>query len=499
VETKCDKVKICVGCKMYVATHLYEEHTRKCVEVKVCSGCKKVVPRDGHRCQESEVQVSRRAGPSTQAQATVQAGAQTHAVSKQSAKQRRAAKAESSKPTKQSKKEKRRQQTAEKALEASPAPAVDAKPARGTNSKSTREYIPRELPPPQPARLPQPSSFPLRTEAGAARSPRTQGEAQWQANTERQVQANRAALRGKMWRANSWAKKQRKGESTWAAADPQREWKKRIPAEAIPAVIGTGGSVIRQMQEDYGVKIDVIRETSEVHILEGSQPWIDALPAVLKRLDTIVAEKCPSTTWGDPEFIPVPKQIVGKIIGKGGEEIKRLESHYKVRMVVLGEADPELEGKLKRPNEAILKIWGAAAAVVKACKTSMTKHVQAIFDRVQQQDESRRQQDESRRLREEQQAQWARQPQQTQPAQQGWRHRSRSRSRDRGKGKDGKGKGKGRGKAFAPIGARTLWRGLGGTAGMASRAASAYTGPGQVQAPPPPQQWNRSGRGAMFQ
>lgn len=107
----------------------------------------------------------------------------------------------------------------------------------------------------------------------------------------------------------------------------------------IGRIIGKGGESIRQLQQDSGAKIDILKDESVVR-MSGSCDSV----AHARRLITALIERPddrgdnrgdnrrPFRPSLEEETLQVPQNMVGKIIGKGGETIRRLqeESHCKI-------------------------------------------------------------------------------------------------------------------------------------------------------------------------
>eukprot|EP00040_Diaphanoeca_grandis_P038504 m.256663 g.256663 ORF g.256663 m.256663 type:complete len:603 (-) comp34569_c0_seq1:49-1857(-) len=88
--------------------------------------------------------------------------------------------------------------------------------------------------------------------------------------------------------------------------------------EAVRAVIGKAGSMIKQIQSDSGAKMDIEKGSGRLTITGTEEAVEDAYRAVV----AIVNAEASILT----QSIPVPEGRVAALIGKGGEKIKQLQT-----------------------------------------------------------------------------------------------------------------------------------------------------------------------------
>ena len=97
------------------------------------------------------------------------------------------------------------------------------------------------------------------------------------------------------------------------------------------AVIGKGGSTLRQLQQDHKVKIDTpVRDRALFRIL-GKEANVAACAEAVNRL----AEDSVTKTVQ----VKVKQRLLGRLLGKGGATINKLKGDHGVRISVPSKRD----------------------------------------------------------------------------------------------------------------------------------------------------------------
>lgn len=151
-------------------------------------------------------------------------------------------------------------------------------------------------------------------------------------------------------------------------ADPEAvvEEKGEVSALYVGRVIGKGGEMIRDLQARSGCRIDVDQNVPPGHprliTYRGSRRTVD----FAKRLVHMLCQE--NVNEGDlplgdarREFLVVPASSVGKIIGRGGEMIRELQSRSQAKIQVDHSGASGLQ-----PTEKHVTITGTEQSVVKA-------------------------------------------------------------------------------------------------------------------------------------
>lgn len=124
-----------------------------------------------------------------------------------------------------------------------------------------------------------------------------------------------------------------------------------VPATLVGKLIGRGGETIRQLQQSTGtdIQIDHAGQGSEKKItVTGSKENVAKAKTSILTIDSTESSKT----------IECPPSLVGKIIGRGGETIRALQSASEARISVNQDFPPEV------PREVV--ITGKAEAVERA-------------------------------------------------------------------------------------------------------------------------------------
>jgi len=100
-----------------------------------------------------------------------------------------------------------------------------------------------------------------------------------------------------------------------------------VPSERVGQIIGKGGMKIREIQEKAQVKMDIAKESSPTtpHLREikltGSKEGIEKCKKLLEELYAEVDIR----VGGSPDrIIEIPISVVGLVVGRGGETIRRI-------------------------------------------------------------------------------------------------------------------------------------------------------------------------------
>lgn len=161
-----------------------------------------------------------------------------------------------------------------------------------------------------------------------------------------------------------------KGETT-AIAVAATPVVMNIGAEFVGTLIGRGGEVVKQLSKDSGARIEISKTAGDgssgertVHI-SGTQECIDRAKKMIE--DCI--EKAKEKTGGNNPnacTLRVPHDLIGMLIGRGGETIKELKKESGARIDILKE--PVDDGSTDRPADRVVNITGPPECVEYAKK-----------------------------------------------------------------------------------------------------------------------------------
>ncbi|KOC67666.1 Tudor and KH domain-containing protein [Habropoda laboriosa] len=105
----------------------------------------------------------------------------------------------------------------------------------------------------------------------------------------------------------------------------------KVPRQFVPAVIGRGGSVIKDMQDKTGTHIhfeeDNIECPNRICIIRGSYAGVHLAEEMIK---SIIQNQPIIETYE----MYVPQKACGKIIGRGGENIQQIQTMSSAKIIV---------------------------------------------------------------------------------------------------------------------------------------------------------------------
>lgn len=179
------------------------------------------------------------------------------------------------------------------------------------------------------------------------------------------------------------------GASVVAAANPNAdpdatvEEKGEVSALYVGRVIGKGGEMIRDLQARSGCRIDVDQNVPpgqpRLITYRGSRRTVD----FAKRLVYMLCQENVNEAdlpLGDArrEFLVVPANSVGKIIGRGGEMIRELQSRSQAKIQVDHSGASGLQ-----PTDKHVTITGTDQSVVKAKEMVLFLVANPLMDAMQ--------------------------------------------------------------------------------------------------------------------
>jgi far upstream element-binding protein len=131
-----------------------------------------------------------------------------------------------------------------------------------------------------------------------------------------------------------------------------------FPASATGAIIGTRGSKIREIREESGAKLSVEKGDTHCKVLLSGTP--EAIERAKKLCRRIVEEgpdrdrqDTRSRRGGTEDFMDVPKSLVGRVIGKGGETIQRLQRESGAKVDVNTQSGDPCRVHIQGDSEAV--------------------------------------------------------------------------------------------------------------------------------------------------
>ena len=135
-----------------------------------------------------------------------------------------------------------------------------------------------------------------------------------------------------------------------------------IPKNYVGYIIGRGGSRIKKLQEDYGVKIHLRDETptdeddTRTLVIVGDQESIAKAEESVKKL---IEEKL-NAPQPQTLCISIPQSSVGKLIGKQGSNIRQMQRESGAKI--------EVDNGLATTSERFIKITGQPSEIDYACR-----------------------------------------------------------------------------------------------------------------------------------
>lgn len=110
-----------------------------------------------------------------------------------------------------------------------------------------------------------------------------------------------------------------------------------FPQNATGSIIGTKGCKIAEVRHESGCKVQVEKEeTCCKVILQGTRDQIERAKVLCRRLVEEGQERAASASKArrgeNVEHMDVPRSLVGRVFGKGGETIKRIQKESGARL-----------------------------------------------------------------------------------------------------------------------------------------------------------------------
>lgn len=133
-----------------------------------------------------------------------------------------------------------------------------------------------------------------------------------------------------------------------------------VPPEMFGLIIGRGGQTIKKLQDDSSAKVAVDKTSNAVHLSGPSDCVAHARDLIVELLGEGAARDDKTE-----ESIDIPPEMLGRIFGHGGKDVKRLQDESGARIKVKVDLNViQLSGTTEcvaRANELIVD-WIAAAA-----------------------------------------------------------------------------------------------------------------------------------------
>jgi len=147
----------------------------------------------------------------------------------------------------------------------------------------------------------------------------------------------------------------------------------RVPNDCVGLVIGKSGETIRQLQMQSGAKkVQVAAESNKGAdyrnlFVEGDREAYDIVQQMVKdivdqqrKIKQSMTGLLPDNTQGVRDEVPVPDNLVGLIIGRGGETVKSINQRTGAVIFIPKECDSN------NSNERVLIVSGTAEQVAQA-------------------------------------------------------------------------------------------------------------------------------------
>lgn len=121
---------------------------------------------------------------------------------------------------------------------------------------------------------------------------------------------------------------------TRIATSRQSEIQMKIPRNSIPAVIGRGGSMIKEIQENTETQIKFsdendVEATERICIIRGK-------PESIRLAEAFISNIIRNQPVIETHEMEVAQKHVGKIMGKGGESIKQIQNISSAKVTIDG-------------------------------------------------------------------------------------------------------------------------------------------------------------------
>lgn len=134
-----------------------------------------------------------------------------------------------------------------------------------------------------------------------------------------------------------------------------------IHQSKVGLVIGKGGETIKRLQQQAGCRMQMIQDGAFAHAYEKPlriQGTSQAIAAGRELVDELIRQSEMTPAGQETLEVPVPRELVGMVIGRNGEQIRKIQTETGVRI----QFQPELPGRTIR--NAILA--GTAEGLPKA-------------------------------------------------------------------------------------------------------------------------------------
>ncbi|XP_043467814.1 tudor and KH domain-containing protein homolog [Leptopilina heterotoma] len=161
---------------------------------------------------------------------------------------------------------------------------------------------------------------------------------------------------------------------TRIATSRQSEIQIKIPRSSIPAIIGRGGSVIKEIQATTETQVKFGEETDvdapdRICIIQGK-------PESIRLAEVMILDIIRNQPVIETHEMKVAQKYIGRIMGKGGESIKHIQAISNARIIVdssMPSRDPNLERSL----------------TIKGTTEQISTAVEIINDKIREENETR--------------------------------------------------------------------------------------------------------------
>ncbi|EKX52285.1 hypothetical protein GUITHDRAFT_102188 [Guillardia theta CCMP2712] len=158
--------------------------------------------------------------------------------------------------------------------------------------------------------------------------------------------------------------------------------KLEVPKSVLPFLIGRGGVNVRKLTEDTGVRMrvcDAVEQQEHVEIVLYGAP-AENIQAAKKRIDDVVAAKASAPAVRlEKEIFDVSNAVASAIIGRGGANIKKIQSDTNAKLFLQNKPGTEDEdGNAQR--EIIIVGDSKSVQAAKAVVTDIMSDTQQMRD-----------------------------------------------------------------------------------------------------------------------